>query len=79
MEGQSIIPAATEEEKNVLHERLKALDPQQQGVTLNKLRVFYPRLGWGHILAAVRGLQADGRVKTALRGSPVQFEYITWQ
>lgn len=72
-------PALSVEEQNLLHQRLQVLDPDQNGVTLDKLRVFYPKAAWSPIIEALRALQAEGRLNTAMRGAPVQFEYYIWQ
>lgn len=79
---EGVYGPATAEEKDAMHENLKALDRAQEGVTLNKLRVFYPRTPWGEIIVTLRDLQADGRAKAEVKplktGSAQSFEHWTW-
>ena len=79
MEHEYTISPATAEEKDLLYSRLQALDPEQKGVTLDKLRVFYPKTGWGVILVTLAGLEEDGRVASRAQGSPVPFQHYTWR
>lgn len=73
------IPEPTQEEVDQIAAQLAMIDPERKGVTMNKLRVFYPKLGWGHILARLAALKAAGRATSKLRaeGGPVQFEFWT--
>lgn len=73
------IPEPTQAEVDDIAAKIAVLDPDKAGITMNKLRVFYPKTGWGHILARLAALKAAGRVKSELRGGagPVPFEYWT--
>lgn len=73
------IPEPTTAEVDDMAAKLAALDPDRKGVEMKDLRVFYKKLGWGHVLARLATLKQAGRVKSELRGGsgPVQFEYWT--
>lgn len=46
------------QEAQTLYGNFKAIDPTNQGVGLDKIRPFYPRIGWGKILAWAAELEA---------------------
>lgn len=73
------IPDPTQEEVDQMAAHLAVLDPNREGVTMNRLRTFYPKLGWGHIMVRLAALKAAGRATVEKRsgGGPVQFEYWT--
>lgn len=61
MDSQNFTP----QELNNLHSQLTVLAAASpDGVTLDKLRVFYPRAGWDWINGGVRQLEAAGRLTT---------------
>lgn len=74
-----VIPTPTQEELDLLASQLVMIDPNGEGVTMDKLRVFYPKLGWGHIQARLNALKEAGRVTRKLRstGGAVPFEFWT--
>jgi hypothetical protein len=73
---------ASQEEKDAMYNHLQVLDAAQEGVTLDKLRVFYPKVGWGSIITTLRNLRDDGRAKAQVKplktGGTGQFEHWTW-
>lgn len=76
---EGVYGPASQEELDAMHQRLQQLDPSQDGVTLDKLRTFYPKTPWGEIIVTLRGLREAGRAKSKMAGKPVQFENWTWQ
>lgn len=48
-----------------------------EGVNPSRLRVFYPKEGWGKIFARLNALKASNQVTVAMRGSPVLLEYYS--
>lgn len=82
MSENRVYPDWDPEAQGTLHAQLQMLDPSQEGVTMNKLRVFYPKMGWNDIMKGLENLKEAGRVTNKLRtptGSKVAFEYWTWQ
>ena len=79
---EGVYGPATTEEKDTLHQQMKALDSKQEGLTLNQFRVFYPRIPWGELLTILRELKADGRAKAEIKplkqGSAQSFEHWSW-
>lgn len=70
------------QEAVTLHGQFRALDATQQGVGLDKIRPFYPRVGWGVILSRVAELEAVGMVtKRAVMNSngTVGYHLYTWK
>lgn len=56
-------PAALSPEAQAFVNNLRAVDPRGEGIGLDKLRVFYPRVGWNVILAAANEAISAGLVK----------------
>lgn len=75
------VPALSEAAATLLS-NFKAIDPRQEGVGLDKIRPFYPRVGWSKILAPVAELEAAGKLarrhELNNRGG-VAFHVYTWQ
>lgn len=67
-EGRVIVPEATQGELDTLHTQLTMLNTAGQGVSIDKLRVFYPGVGWGVIVKRIAALEQAGRVTKAARG-----------
>jgi hypothetical protein len=63
-------------------QNFKAIDPNRQGVGLDKIRPFYPRVGWTQILAPVNELESSGLLsKTSVlndRGA-VGYHVYAWK
>ncbi len=78
-QNSDVVFTPSAEDKNLMHAHLQTLDPEGKGVTLDKLRTFYPKTGWSPILVTLRALVSEGRARTAMRGQPVAFEYFIWQ
>lgn len=76
-EGDFVLLEPTESELNAMHTHLSALNADSQGVTLNRFRAFYPKIGRGHLLNRLLKLKEQGRARSELRssGAGVQFEY----
>lgn len=45
-----------------LHANFKAIDPLRNGVGLDKIRPFYPRVGWNKILGWCAELESAGKL-----------------
>lgn len=73
------IPTPTTAEVNQLAVHMAALDPDNKGLEMRQLRAFYPKLGWGHLLARLAQLRASGRATSKLVGGsgPVPVEIWT--
>lgn len=73
------IPEPTTAEVNDLAAKIAALDPDGKGVEMRQLRVFYPRIGWGHLMVRLAALKAAGRAKQEMRrgNGPLPVEYWT--
>jgi hypothetical protein len=74
----------TIEDSNVtrLYDWFKLLDPNQEGVGLDKVRGVFPSDGWHVVLAHINVLLADGRVvKSPVIGQKgvLLFEKYTWK
>ncbi len=76
-EGDYVLPEPTAEELDQMHAHLTLLNASGQGVTLNRFRTFYPKVGRGHLLLRLQRLQEAGRASSQLRtaGGPVPFEF----
>jgi hypothetical protein len=74
-----VIPEPTTAELETLVSQLSMLDPNHEGVNMSQLRVFYPKIGWGHIQKRLEALAASGRVVRSQRnkGGSVLFDYWT--
>lgn len=74
-----VIPEPTTAEIDDLAAKLAVVDPDGGGIPMNRLRVFYPKLGWGFLQKRLEALRAQGRVTSDLRntGGAVSFEYWT--
>lgn len=76
----AVAPLSTEAQ--TLLNQFTLVDPTKSGVGLDKLRVFYPRVGWDVIFGMVHELEAAGRLtKRAVlnsRGS-VGYHVYTWK
>lgn len=75
-------PATLSNEAQAMFNQFTLVDPQRQGVGLDKLRVFYPRIGWDVIFAMVNELEAAGRLKKRAVLTPrgtVGYHLYTWQ
>jgi hypothetical protein len=72
-----VLPEPTTAELDLLVQQLAMIDPNGEGVPMSRLRVFYPKLGWGHLQKRLEALQAAGRITRATRstGGPVPFEF----
>lgn len=46
----------------IMFSQFQALDPQQRGVGLHQIRVFYPGIGWNVIRRHLKELEDAGRV-----------------
>jgi hypothetical protein len=76
-------PAATlSTEAQTLYSNFVAVDPTRRGVGLDKIRPFYPRVGWSVILGQVAELEGAGmltsRNVTNDRGG-VAYKVYTWK
>lgn len=78
----AVEPAALSEEAALMLSNFKAIDPRREGVGLDKIRPFYPRIGWSKILAPVAELERAGKLtkrnQLNQRGG-VAFHIYTWQ
>lgn len=76
-EGDYTLPEPTQEELDQTHSYLVLLNADGQGVTINRFRPFYPKVGRGHLLLRLQRLQEAGRAESRLRtaGGPVPFEF----
>lgn len=74
-------PALSPEAQTMLNQ-FTLIDTQRQGIGLDKLRVFYPRIGWDVVFGLLHELEAAGRLKKRAvlnsRGS-VGYHVYTWQ
>ena len=62
--------------------QFKAVDPARKGVGLDKIRMFYPRVGWDKIHAWVHQLEDAGSLKSQNVMSPkgtVAYKLYTWK
>lgn len=78
---QPAAPALSEAAVLMLSQ-IKMLDPNKQAVGLDKLRPFYPRIGWNIIGATVKELEDAGKLKARNVMSPkgtVAYKVYTWQ
>ncbi|MBK8027971.1 MAG: hypothetical protein IPK17_00350 [Chloroflexi bacterium] len=76
-EGDYTLPEPTQAELDQVYAQLVLLNADGQGVTINRFRPFYPKLGRGHLLLRLQRLQEAGRASSQLRtaGGPVPFEF----
>lgn len=69
-------------EASQLHANFKAVDPRRNGVGLDRIRPFYPKVGWSVILTPANELIQAGFLKKRpvmnAKGS-VGHELYTWQ
>lgn len=71
----------TQDELDTMHANLRQLDPNREGVTMDKLRPFYPAAPWNWIRPALMTLVDAGRATHKLRPAPngkVSYEFFTW-
>jgi len=66
---------------NDFHAYLKMIDPQQNGVGLDKARAFFGAVGWHEILGHVAWLKATNMLsETPVSGKfGVKFNVYTWK
>lgn len=76
-EGDFVLPEPTQAELDQMATHLALLNADGQGVTINRFRPFYPKVGRGHLLLRLQRLQEAGRASSQLRtaGGPVPFEF----
>lgn len=79
MSADYVIPEPTQEELDELAANIATLDPNGEGITMNKLRAFYPRLGWGHIQKRLEALKTAGRASSKLRSTGQKVRYEFWK
>jgi hypothetical protein len=72
-----VLPEPTSSELSTLQGQLLALDPDNAGIAMSQLRVFYPKLGWGHMQKRMEALVASGFLRSEIRpnGSGVGIQY----
>lgn len=74
-------PALSPEAQTMLNQ-FTLVDPQRQGISLDKMRPFYGRVGWSVILAPANELVAAGRLSKRpvlnAKGG-VAYEVYTWK
>lgn len=81
MPDETPVAEFTAEQQDAMYSALKTLDPEKSGLTMNKLRPFYPNQGWGEIRGTLMALKEAGRVTYKLRkppGAKVAYEFFTW-
>lgn len=69
-------------EAQALHNNFKAIDPSQGGVGLDKIRPFYPRVGWNKILGWVGELESQnliGKTPKFTGKGAIAFYVYTWK
>lgn len=76
-EGDYVLPEPSEGELDQMAQYLALLNSDGNGATLNQFRVFYRKVGRGHLLKRLQTLEAQGRARSELRtvGGPVPFEF----
>ena len=79
---QPAAPAPLSNAASLMLSQFRLLDPTRQAVGLDKLRPFYPRIGWNIILATVHELE-NAKLLTK-KGVPnpkggVGYHVYTWQ
>lgn len=74
--GNPVLPEPTAAELDTLAAQLALLDPEKEGVTMNRLRAFYPTEGWDIIGKRLAALVAQNRARSWMSGSPVPFQYF---
>lgn len=70
------------QEAVTLHGQFRALDPNGAGVGLDKIRPFYPRVGWHTILSRVAELEAAGMLDKRAVMNPngtIGYHLYTWK
>ena len=75
-------PAALSTEAQTLLNQFTLVDPTRSGAGLDKIRVFYPKVGWNVIFGMVHELEAAGRLRKRAVMSPrgtVAYHVYTWQ
>lgn len=75
-------PAALSTEAQALYNQFTLVDPTRSGAGLDKIRVFYPKVGWNVIFGMVHELEQAGRLKKRAVMSPrgtVAYHVYTWQ
>jgi hypothetical protein len=81
-QGNPVYPDWTSDELDTLAQQIQMLDPDKEGIPMNRLRVFYPKLGWNDIQKGLSQLEAAGRLSSRMvktPGAKVQFQHWTWQ
>ena len=74
-------PAALSAEAQTLFNQFTLIDPSKSGVGLDKIRVFYPRVGWDVIFARVHELEDAGKLTKRAVLNPkggVGYHLYTW-
>jgi hypothetical protein len=82
-----LVPEAKQypiEPKNLdrLHDVFKLLDPDREGLGLDKVRIVFPTDGWHFILQHVEALITAGRLTkrpVTGKGGVISHEKYTWQ
>lgn len=75
-------PAPLSAEAALLLTQFKAVDPNRAGVGLDKIRMFYPRVGWDVIHARVQELEDAnllGHTPVMNQRGSVGYNLYTWK
>lgn len=73
---------AEQSELDSLHQFMKVMDPGQEGLTLDRFRAIYPKMGWHDLLGRLNQLKEAGKATRKVRtpaGAKQGFDYWTWQ
>lgn len=79
--AQPAAPALSAEAQTMFNQ-FTMIDPQREGVSLDKLRPFYGRVGWSKLLTPANELVASGRLskRAVMNGKgTVAYEVYTWK
>lgn len=70
------LPDATPGQQDLMLNQLKLVDPGKEGITADRMRTFYPQVGWNVIFQVLYALVDAGKVK---KRRVDKLDVYTWQ